>query len=74
LYKLAPKGAYDVTYDFDDSVIVDKDQQFQQDLRLVSQNIMSPLEFRMRNFGESEKIATEKLQLVQVPEQSFFKE
>lgn len=57
LSKLAPKGVYTVTYDFDDSVIVDKDAAFQQDLRLVQQGIMSPVEFRMRNMGEDEETA-----------------
>jgi len=61
LSKLAPKGKYTVTYDFDDSVIVDKDAQFQQDLRLVQQGIMSPVEFRMRNFGEDEETAKQKI-------------
>jgi hypothetical protein len=55
--RLAPMGSYEVAFQFDDSVIVDKDTQFQQDLRLVGQGLMSKLEFRMRNFGESEELA-----------------
>jgi A118 family predicted phage portal protein len=54
---LAPQGGYEVAFQFDDSVIVDKDTQFQQDLRLVGQGLMSKVEFRMRNFGESEQLA-----------------
>lgn len=54
---LAPRGGYEVAFQFDDSVVVDKDQQFQQDLRLVTSGIMSKAEFRMRNFGEDEKTA-----------------
>lgn len=65
LANLAPAGAYQVVYDFDDSVIVDKDTQFQQDLRLVGQGIMSKVEFRMRNFGESEEIAKAKIAEIQ---------
>lgn len=65
LYNLAPKGAYSTAFDFDDSVIVDKDMQFQQDLRVVSQGIMSKVEFRMRNFGEDEKTARKMLDFVQ---------
>jgi A118 family predicted phage portal protein len=61
LSKLAPKGKYTVTYDFDDSVIVAKDVQFQQDLRLVQQGLMSKIEFRMRNFGEDEETAKQKI-------------
>lgn len=65
LNKLAPKGKYEATYEFDDSVIVDKDMQFQQDLRLVGQRLMSDIEFRMRNFGETEEAAKEKLAMIQ---------
>jgi A118 family predicted phage portal protein len=61
LAKLAPKGKYEVTYQFDDSIVVDKDASFQQDLRLVAQGIMSPVEFRMRNLGEDEETAKQKI-------------
>jgi A118 family predicted phage portal protein len=61
LNDLAPKGTYNVNFDFDDSVIVDKDAQFTQDLRLVTTNIMSKVEFRMRNFGEDEATAQSKI-------------
>lgn len=61
---LAPQGNYEVAFQFDDSVIVDKDTQFQQDLRLVGQGLMSKVEFRMRNFGESEELARAALQEV----------
>lgn len=61
---LAPRGTYQTVYDFDDSVIVDKDAQFQQDLRLVGQGIMGKVEFRMRNFGEDE--ATAKARIVEI--------
>lgn len=65
LGKLAPRGTYQVVYSFDDSVVVDKDAQFQQDLRLVGAGIMSKVEFRMRNFGEDEAAAKAKIAEVQ---------
>lgn len=74
LSKLAPKGKYNVIYDFDDSIIVDKDAQFQQDLRLVQQNIMSAVEFRMRNFGEDEEAAKEKVAEAAQPPVNLFEE
>ena len=46
-----PRGTYSTAYDFDDSVVVDTDTQFQQDLRLVNMMIIGKVEFRMRNFG-----------------------
>jgi A118 family predicted phage portal protein len=66
---LAPQGNYEVAFQFDDSVIVDKDTQFQQDLRLVSQGLMSKVEFRMRNFGESEELAKAALAEVEAERQ-----
>jgi len=72
---LAPAGAYAVTFDFDDSVIVDRDMQFQQDLRLVAQGIMSKAEFRVRNFKEKEDVAKAKIAEAlaeRPPEESIF--
>lgn len=69
LEALAPAGAYEVAFQFDDSVIVDKDTQFQQDLRLVSQGLMSKTEFRMRNFNESEDLAKKALEQVNAERQ-----
>ncbi|MBN1535954.1 MAG: phage portal protein [Anaerolineales bacterium] len=69
-----PKGKYTATYDFDDSVIVDKDAQFQQDLRLVQQGIMSTVEFRIRNMGEDEKTAKTKVAEARDGQGGFFEE
>lgn len=70
LGNLAPRGTYQIVFDFDDSVIVDKDMQFQQDLRLVGQGIMGKVEFRMRNFGEDEATAKAKIAEIQNEQQS----
>ena len=64
LAKLAPKGTYSTVYDWDDSIVVDKEVMFTQDLRLVTSSIMSKLEFRMRNMGEDEETAKKQLALV----------
>ena len=61
LGKLAPKGKYSATYDYDDSVIVDRSVQFTEDLRLVTSQIMSKVEFRMRNMREDEATAKKML-------------
>jgi A118 family predicted phage portal protein len=61
LNKLAPKGTYTATYDFDDSVVVDSEAQFTQDLRMVTSVIMGKVEFRMRNLGEDEETAKKKI-------------
>jgi A118 family predicted phage portal protein len=70
LGNLAPAGMYSTVYDFDDSVIVDKAAQFVQDLGLVASQLMSKLEFRMRNFGEDEATAQEKLDLISNEQQA----
>ena len=68
LSKLAPAGAYSTTYSWDDSIVVDREAMFTQDLRLVTSQIMGRLEFRMRNMGEDEATAKKQLALVEVPE------
>lgn len=57
LGSLAPKGTYTATYQFDDSVLVDKEQEFAQDLLLVSSGLMNKWEFRVKHFNETEEIA-----------------
>lgn len=71
--KLAPIGPYEVVFEFDDSVVVDRDLQFKQDLQLVGASIMSKVEWRMRNFKESEAVAKQKIAQVQAeqPEDMF---
>ena len=58
--KVGAKGKIAPAYKFDDSIIIDKDAQFQQDLRLLDK-VMSKVEFRMRNFGEDEETAQKKI-------------
>ncbi|MDY6866625.1 MAG: hypothetical protein SVT56_01785 [Chloroflexota bacterium] len=65
LYKLAPVGSYEAAYEFDDSIIVDKEFQRVQDLNEVNRGIMSKVEYRMRNYGETEAQARQALQMVE---------
>lgn len=62
LNKQAAPGKYSPVYTYDDSVIVDKDVQFQQDMRVVGARLMGRVEFRMRNYGEDEATAIKKIQ------------
>lgn len=70
LSKLAPKGKYTVVYEYDDSVITDKSAQFTEDLRLVNTQIMSKVEFRMRNMKEDEATAKKMLAMVTEEQQA----
>ncbi len=56
LGRLAPAGKYSVTYWWDDSIVADHDTAFTQDLQVLGQ-VMSKVEFRMRNYGEDEETA-----------------
>jgi A118 family predicted phage portal protein len=57
LYRLAPRGGYELTFEFDDSVITDKDSQAANDRQSVSMGVMPKYQFLMRNYGLSEEAA-----------------
>ena len=54
-------GSYDVSFEWDDSILVDEETELQTRLSLYSQGIESKLELRMWYFGETEKQAQEAL-------------
>ena len=53
LYKLAPEGEYDVSFEWDDSILTDTDLQTQERLMLLNAGIISKAEFREWYFGET---------------------
>jgi A118 family predicted phage portal protein len=65
IYNLAPEGDYDVSFDWDDSILVDKSQEMNEDLALVSSGLMSKIEFRQRHFGETKAQAKSALAEIQ---------
>ena len=64
LYNIVPDGEYEVAYNWDDSIIVDKDSERQQDLLDVNAGLMSKVEYRMKWFGETEQQAMEALERI----------
>ena len=54
LGRLAPQGVYDISFEFDDSIVADRKTEFAEKQQLVAAGIMQPWEFRMWYFGESE--------------------
>lgn len=62
------------TYDFDDSIITDRDHQFSQDQQVVGMGAMSKLEFRMRNYNEDEATALKMLALAETERSKDAKE
>ena len=53
LYRLAPDGEYEVSFEWDDSIITDTEQQLNERLMLLNADLMSKAEFRMWYFGET---------------------
>lgn len=53
LYNLAPEGDYEVSFEWDDSVITDTEQQMNERLMLLNNGIISKAEFREWYFNET---------------------
>jgi hypothetical protein len=69
LYNLAPPGAWDVSFEWDDSVLTDAGQQLQERMLLLNSGIYGKAEFRQWYFGETSaqaKAAVEAVQLEQL--------
>lgn len=73
---LAPAGAYEVGYQFDDSIVTDYDSQFTQDQQAVTMNVMPKVEFLKRNYGLDDTTAKEWVAAAKAesPAPSFFPE
>lgn len=65
LYNLAPMGDYDVSFEWDDSIQVDKESEMTKRLTLVQSGISSKVEFRMWYYGETEEQAVQALAKMQ---------
>ena len=59
LYNLAPEGEYNVSFEWDDSIITDTAQQLQERLLLMNSGIIGRSELRQWYFGETEDQAKE---------------
>ena len=64
LYKITKDGEYDVSFEWDDSLIVDVDTELTKRLTLMQNGLTSKLETRMWYFGETERQAAEALQKI----------
>lgn len=64
LYNIVPSGDYEAAFAWDDSIIVDKDSERQQDLIEVKDGLMSKLEYRMKWYGETEEQAKASLGII----------
>ena len=65
LYEITAEGEYEVSFEWDDSIINDTDTELTKRLMLIQNGIASKLETRMWYFGETERQAREALMRVQ---------
>ena len=64
LYEITPQGEYDVSFEWDDSLIVDTQEELNTRLSLMQQGLVSKVENRMWYFGETERQAEEALRKI----------
>lgn len=69
LYEITAEGEYEVSFEWDDSIINDTDTELTKRLLLIQNGIASKLETRMWYFGETERQAREAL--IRVQEESL---
>lgn len=61
LYEITPDGEYNVNFEWDDSIIVDVDEELNKRITLMQNGLTSKIENRMWYFGETEQQAREAL-------------
>lgn len=68
LYNVTPDGDYEVSYEWDDSILVDSESELSKRLTLMQNGLASKLETRMWYYGETENQA--KLALTRVNQET----
>ena len=64
LYEITSDGDYDVSFEWDDSIIVDVDTELSKQMTLLQNGLTSKVEVRQWYFGETERQAQEALQKI----------
>ena len=64
LYNVTPDGEYEVSFEWDDSIIVDSESELSKRITLMQNGLASKLETRMWYFGETENQARTALQQI----------
>ena len=68
LYEVTPPGEYEVSFEWDDSIIVDSESELSKRITLMQNGLASKLETRMWYFGETENQA--RAAIMQIEEES----
>lgn len=74
MYGITPQGEYDVSFEWDDSIIVDVDTELNKRMTLLQNGLISKVELRKWYFGETDRQAQEALQKVQEDAQEQMKQ
>lgn len=65
IYNLAPAGDYEVSFEWDDSILTDRAQEMTEQLELLSQGILGKAEVRQWYTGETEAQAKAAIKAIQ---------
>lgn len=65
LYKIVPEADYEVSFEWDDSILVDTAEEMSKRVTLIANGIYSKTEFRMWYFGETEAQARQALKIIE---------
>ena len=64
LYEITKEGEYEISFEWDDSILVDVDEELGKRLNLMQNGLASKVETRMWYYGETERQAIEALQKI----------
>ena len=64
LYNITPPSEYEVSFEWDDSILVDVNEELNKKITLMQNGLMSDLEIRMWYCGETEAQAMEALEKI----------
>ena len=65
IYNLAPEGEYELSFEWDDSILTDRSQEMTERLELMSQGIVGKAEVRQWYTGETEAQAKAAIKAIQ---------
>ena len=65
LYDIVSEGKYEISFEFDDSILIDSETELEKRMSMLSAGITSKVEIRMWYFGETENQAKEALQKIE---------
>lgn len=65
IYKLAPAGEYEVSFEWDDSILTDSNEEMQRRMSLLNSGLYGKVEFREWYFGETHAQAVAAIEAIE---------